>query len=206
MSLNIHYLSLFPSLNNNNNNDDDADSVNNLNVISDNRIPIRVNAKGKVFWNPPGIYQTQCDITITFYPFDTQYCKIILKSVGYTLREMNLTVLSTGVETSSYEKNGEWDLLSTSAYRLEVNDVNDKETYPSIAVTFTLKRRPLYYGLNIILPTFVLSMLSVVVFSLAGGFRGKDGLFSDRSAVHHRLLDHRVRLHAHHVTEHVNHG
>ena len=140
--------------------------MNNLNVISDNRIPIRVNAKGKVFWNPPGIYQTQCDITITFYPFDTQYCKIILKSVGYTLREMNLTVLSTGVETSSYEKNGEWDLLSTSAYRLEVSDVNDKETYPSIAVTFTLKRRPLYYGLNIILPTFVLSMLSVVVFLL----------------------------------------
>ncbi|XP_041374778.1 neuronal acetylcholine receptor subunit alpha-7-like [Gigantopelta aegis] len=139
-------------------------SVNDLRVISDKRIPIRVNAKGKVHWNPPGIYLTQCDIAITYYPFDTQHCTIVLRTVGYTLREVNLTVFGDGINAVGYETNGEWDLIATSAYRFELSDDNDLETYSSVAVSFTLKRRPLYYGINIILPTFVLSVLSAVVF------------------------------------------
>ncbi|XP_041350962.1 neuronal acetylcholine receptor subunit alpha-7-like [Gigantopelta aegis] len=141
-------------------------SVDDLSVIEDDNVPFRVFSSGKVIWNPPGIYNTYCDIDITYYPFDTQTCYISLKSVGYNIRELNLTVFSNGVKTTDFKENGEWTVISATSSRSESTDTTDAETYATLQITFTIKRRTEYYGLNIILPVIILATLSSFVFLL----------------------------------------
>ncbi|XP_041354404.1 neuronal acetylcholine receptor subunit alpha-7-like isoform X2 [Gigantopelta aegis] len=141
-------------------------SIDDLSVIDDDNVPLRVFSNGKVVWNPPGIYVTNCDIDITYYPFDTQTCYISLKSVGYNIRELNLTLLDSGLKSSSFEVNGEWTLLSTTATRTESTDVTDAEVYATLQFSVTVQRRTKYYGLNILLPVLTLAVLSALVFLL----------------------------------------
>ncbi|XP_046583072.1 acetylcholine receptor subunit beta-like [Haliotis rubra] len=143
-------------------------AVDDLDVIASDNIPIRVNNGGNIYWNPPGIYKTHCDIDITYYPFDSQECSVIVQSWGYNLRELDLKKHADGVITSEYERNGEWGLTEAFSFRQEnVRKLSsDSNTYATVAFKFRLQRRPGYYAINIILPVVVLSILSALVFVL----------------------------------------
>ncbi|XP_046565217.1 neuronal acetylcholine receptor subunit alpha-7-like [Haliotis rubra] len=141
-------------------------AVDNLDVIANDNIPMRIGQGGLVYWNPPGIYITHCNIDITYYPFDSQECSVVVQSWGYNLRELDLFKFGSGVETAEFERNGEWNLNQAYSQRTEkVHDV-DSETYATVAFIFKMQRKPDYYGVNIILPVVVLSILSALVFVL----------------------------------------
>ncbi|XP_071100942.1 neuronal acetylcholine receptor subunit alpha-7-like [Haliotis cracherodii] len=141
-------------------------AIDNLDVIANDNIPMRVTNEGKIFWNPPGIYTTHCDIDITYYPFDSQECSVVVQSWGYNLRELDLFKYGTGVETAEFERNGEWNLNKAYSERSEKTQDVDAETYAAVSFVFKLQRKPDYYGINIILPVVVLSILSALVFVL----------------------------------------
>ncbi|XP_071100920.1 neuronal acetylcholine receptor subunit alpha-6-like isoform X2 [Haliotis cracherodii] len=143
-----------------------TNAIDNLDVIANENIPLRVNSEGKIYWNPPGIYQTHCNIDITYYPFDSQECSVIVQSWGYNLRELDLFKFGSGVETAEFERNGEWNLIQAFAEREERTHDVDAETYATVSFVFKMQRKPDYYGINIILPVVVLSFLSALVFVL----------------------------------------
>ncbi|XP_071101679.1 neuronal acetylcholine receptor subunit alpha-7-like [Haliotis cracherodii] len=143
-------------------------AIDNLDVIANEHIPLKVSHEGKIYWNPPGIYKTYCDIDITYYPFDFQLCSVVIQSWGYNIGELDLKKYHEGVDTGEYVKNGEWSLIEAFSERQEETRRRNFEakTFATVAFKFRLQRRPEYYGINIILPVVVLSILSALVFIL----------------------------------------
>ena len=67
---------------------------------------------------------------------------------------------TSGIDTFDFENNSIWDLVSSNAF------VEQEKYEASVKFTLTLKRKPRYTILNIILPLIMLSILNVLVFAL----------------------------------------
>ena len=50
-------------------------SVNDIAVISDEDTLMRIKTDGKVSWSPGGVFITNCEADVTYYPLDTQECR-----------------------------------------------------------------------------------------------------------------------------------
>ena len=78
---------------------------------------------------------------------------------------MNLTNVSSSVETAEFKLNGEWDMVSTRTQWKEVMlpccpDIR----YSKVVFTFYINRRYIFYVMNIVLPCALLSILILMVF------------------------------------------
>lgn len=122
---------------------------------------VRLEYSGTVQWDVSINFQTYCDIDVTFYPFDTQRCTIDFGEWSYTNKEINFTTVAKGIELGPYKGNGEWDIIGTFAYPQKVG--TDLQ-YTQLHFGLVLKRRSLYYILNIIVPLVLISILCVISF------------------------------------------
>lgn len=148
-----------------------SNSVDDLAVISDNTVVIRVTNDGTLNWTPGGVYQTQCSTDVTYYPFDTQVCSVILSTWGYT--SIEITLNSTGVDLSYYEPDGEWEFISNSV--TTTTRTSGQNSMPQVSFEMTFKRRPVYQVMNTILPMMLLGLLICFVFHLRPDSGGKIG-------------------------------
>ncbi|KAK0044105.1 neuronal acetylcholine receptor subunit alpha-6 [Biomphalaria pfeifferi] len=139
-------------------------SVNDLSSIHEDTIPLRVDASGKVTWNPPALLTVSCTMDITYFPFDTQTCALQVTSFGYTKQELSIFVYGSGVVLSYFSPDGEWRLLDNWTDRKIFTE--DNYEYSKVYYYFSIKRRPLYYGLNYLLPVLITSLLTIFVFVL----------------------------------------
>ena len=78
---------------------------------------------------------------------------------------MNLTNVSSEVETAAFKLNGEWDMTSTVAGWNEVilpccQDIR----YSKVIFTLIMQRRYTFYVMNIVVPCVLLSVLILMVF------------------------------------------
>ncbi|XP_010171714.1 neuronal acetylcholine receptor subunit alpha-7 [Antrostomus carolinensis] len=69
-------------------------------------------------------------------------------------------------DISNYISNGEWDLVGVPGKRNEMYYECCKEPYPDVTYTITMRRRTLYYGLNLLIPCVLISGLALLVFLL----------------------------------------
>ena len=138
--------------------------INDISVVSDEKVLMQVQMSGDVIWTPSGIYTTHCDTDVTYYPFDTQKCDVIVTTWGYTAIELSLIIDSNPVRLSYYKENGEWRYEGYTSY----SSTNTREGASTPDVTFTLifKRRPAFHVLNTLIPVFLLAILSALVFKL----------------------------------------
>ncbi len=118
---------------------------------------------GFVSWTPGGSYQTKCDVDVTLYPFDVQRCKMIFINWMYLDEHVNLTLAAKHTKALSREakQNEEWAVEELTPRRDE--DVSYAAT---ITYEFIFRRKPLYYTVNIIIPSLVLSLLVLLVLRL----------------------------------------
>ena len=54
-------------------------------------------SNGDIRWEPGGVFQTMCQIDITYYPFDHQRCELQFGAWSYHTNKMNLTNLEPKV-------------------------------------------------------------------------------------------------------------
>uniref|UniRef100_A0A8C4C4H3 Neuronal acetylcholine receptor subunit alpha-7 n=1 Tax=Denticeps clupeoides TaxID=299321 RepID=A0A8C4C4H3_9TELE len=125
---------------------------------------VLVNASGYCQYIPPGILKSTCYIDVRWFPFDVQKCD--LKFGSWTHNGWLLDLQMLAVDTSTYIPNGEWDLVGVPAKRNELYYECCKEPYPDVTFTVTMRRRTLYYGLNLLIPCVLISGLALLVFLL----------------------------------------
>ncbi|ETN81005.1 Cation transporter family protein [Necator americanus] len=131
-----------------------------------------VSHTGHVLQVPPGILKLSCKIDITYFPFDDQMCHLKFGSWTYSGNFIDLringpegmNISEQGMDISYYVENGEWNLLAVPA-RNETN-VFDDQPYPSLYFYLVIQRRTLYYGLNLIIPSLLISLMTVLGFTL----------------------------------------
>ncbi|XP_055315251.1 acetylcholine receptor subunit alpha-like 2 [Sitodiplosis mosellana] len=131
---------------------------------------------GKVYWTPPAIFKSSCEIDVRYFPFDQQTCfmkfgswtydgdQIDLKHINQTKGDNNKVEL--GIDLREFYPSVEWDILGVPAERHEKYYPCCAEPYPDIFFNITLRRKTLFYTVNLIVPCVGISYLSVLVFYL----------------------------------------
>ncbi|XP_067662175.1 neuronal acetylcholine receptor subunit beta-3-like [Haliotis asinina] len=134
-------------------------------VLGSDGTPPRVFFNGDVLWTPPISTTSSCSADITYYPYDKQKCSLTLVGWSYTTDEVDLlTDQNKPIDMQYFISNGEWEILSTG-YEY-INLTQDLMVFRKLVFNVTLRRKWQFYGLNIMLPLVLNSILMMVVFAL----------------------------------------
>uniref|UniRef100_A0A803J3Z9 Cholinergic receptor, nicotinic alpha 7 n=1 Tax=Xenopus tropicalis TaxID=8364 RepID=A0A803J3Z9_XENTR len=125
---------------------------------------VLVNSSGHCQYLPPGIFKSSCYIDVRWFPFDIQKCNLKFGSWTYGGWSLDLQMLESDI--SEYISNGEWDLVGVPGKRSENYYECCKEPYLDVTFTIIMRRRTLYYGLNLLIPCVLISALALLVFLL----------------------------------------
>ncbi|KAG7231533.1 hypothetical protein INR49_011580, partial [Caranx melampygus] len=125
---------------------------------------VLVNSSGFCEYLPPGIFISTCNVDVRWFPFDIQRCE--LKFGSWTFDGWLLDIQMKEADVSGYMRNGEWDLLEVPGGRHEVFYDCCAEPYPDVTFVVTLRRRTLFYALNLLIPCVLLSSMTLLVFLL----------------------------------------
>lgn len=123
----------------------------------------------RVEWIPPAIFQSTCRIDVTYFPFDQQRCEMIFGSWTYTGNAVTLKFYKDRnyVELSDYWKSGTWDIVEVPGCLQSFNGSKwGVPTESQITFYITIRRKTLFYTVNLILPTVLISFLCILVFYL----------------------------------------
>nr|ADG63463.1 nicotinic acetylcholine receptor beta 2 subunit [Pardosa pseudoannulata] len=124
---------------------------------------------GGVMWVPPAIYQSSCRINVTYFPFDQQKCVMKFGSWTFNGDQVSLKLSNDNawVDLSDYWKSGTWDIVEVPAFlNVYNNSKNGKVAETDISFYITIRRKTLFYTVNLILPTVLISFLCILVFYL----------------------------------------
>uniref|UniRef100_A0A1I8IIL2 Neur_chan_LBD domain-containing protein n=1 Tax=Macrostomum lignano TaxID=282301 RepID=A0A1I8IIL2_9PLAT len=154
-------------------------SANKVNVLSD----------GTILWRPPIIFKSQCEINVEFFPFDTQNCTLKLGTWthnGYLIDLRHVAqkeeadrngwrnfdnckaYIDYAIDLSQFVDNVEWDILEVAAKRNIEKYKCCPEPYLDLTFSLNIRRKTLFYGVNLICPCLAISFLTILVFYLPG--------------------------------------
>ncbi|CAD5206911.1 unnamed protein product [Bursaphelenchus okinawaensis] len=140
---------------------------------------------GSIYWTPPAIYNSLCLIDTQWFPYDEQLCTLKFGSWTYSSDELDLgqpaaedsvkRILSdgtteirveVGVDITEYQESVEFDLLSVVGSRHE--RYYPCCDFPAIDITYDLaiRRKKLFYTVNLMIPCIGIAMLASFVFYL----------------------------------------
>uniref|UniRef100_A0A8C0IEK7 Cholinergic receptor nicotinic beta 2 subunit n=1 Tax=Bubo bubo TaxID=30461 RepID=A0A8C0IEK7_BUBBB len=118
---------------------------------------------GSIFWLPPAIYKSACKIEVKHFPFDQQNCTMKFRSWTYDRTEIDLVLKSDVASLDDFTPSGEWDIVALPGRR---NENPDDSTYVDITYDFIIRRKPLFYTINLIIPCILITSLAILVFYL----------------------------------------
>ncbi|XP_064020907.1 acetylcholine receptor subunit delta [Pogoniulus pusillus] len=136
---------------------------------------------GSVYWLPPAIFRTTCAINVEFFPFDWQNCSLKFSSLAYSALEISMHLKEendpdTGknypvewiiIDPEGFTENGEWEIIHRPA-RKNIHPEQPPEGSEHQDITFYLiiKRKPLFYVINIVTPCILIAFMVILVFYL----------------------------------------
>ncbi|XP_064471220.1 acetylcholine receptor subunit alpha-like [Ornithodoros turicata] len=131
--------------------------------------------EGRIQWKPPAIYKSSCEIDVEYFPFDEQTCLMKFGSWTYDgfkvdLRHMdevaNQSLVEIGIDLTEFYLSVEWDILQVPAVRHEKYYTCCEQPYIDITFNISMRRKTLFYTVNLIIPCMGISFLTVLVFYL----------------------------------------
>jgi len=130
---------------------------------------------GEVLWKPPSIYKSSCEINVQYFPFDEQSCLMKFGSWTYNGLQVDLkhmdqlsgsNIVKVGIDLSEFYLSVEWDILAVPATRNEEYYPCCPEPFSDITFKITMRRKTLFYTVNLIIPCVGITFLTVLVFYL----------------------------------------
>lgn len=122
---------------------------------------------GDINWIPPAIYKSSCTIDVEYFPFDQQICE--MKFGSWTFRGQALKYAfhkkMDKLDLTDYLKSGTWDIIDCPG-RITTTSEDFGESKQMIVFEFVLRRKTLFYTVNLIIPCVLISFVSVCVFAL----------------------------------------
>ncbi|KAK3776332.1 hypothetical protein RRG08_032324 [Elysia crispata] len=131
-------------------------------LFREDNAPVVVHPSGLTSWSPGSMFPVSCKLDLTKYPFDEQTCVLDLLVMEFTAEMLKFEPMTQTVGQNFYTENGEWEVKSTNLSTKFVLVPNDPIS--SIVVKFTLRRKPEFLVLSILLPLVLLSLLNLMVF------------------------------------------
>ncbi|PAV84159.1 hypothetical protein WR25_17164 [Diploscapter pachys] len=122
----------------------------------------------------PTIYKFSCQLNLRFFPFDVQVCNMTFSSWTYDQLGIDYFPYSETIGRSNYLENEGWSVLRTKITRLEVKYSCCPNNYTLLQLSLFLRRKPLFYLVNLIIPTSIITLIAIVGFfttSSASGMR-----------------------------------
>nr|XP_047932713.1 acetylcholine receptor subunit delta isoform X1 [Anser cygnoides] len=136
---------------------------------------------GYVYWLPPAIFRSACPINVDFFPFDWQNCTLKFSSLAYNAQEISMHLKEESdpetekyyrvewiiIDPEGFTENGEWEIIHRPA-RKNIHPSYPPESSEHQDITFYLiiKRKPLFYVINIVTPCVLIAFMAILVFYL----------------------------------------
>ncbi|KAJ8308725.1 hypothetical protein KUTeg_013599, partial [Tegillarca granosa] len=121
-------------------------AIDDMSVISDPNVPMRINNRGMVTWNPAGNLQS-------------------VIAWAYTTHEIVLLFDSSPIDLDFYSENGEWEIVATHGDKAGER-ARGGQSFSNLNFTLTLRRRPLFHILSTLFPVILMAVLISMVFQL----------------------------------------
>ena len=135
-----------------------ADSVT---AVGDTTYKVRFfTGNGTVTWSPRVIMSASCTPDVSFFPFDQQECDFIFTPWSEDNTMIVFNIISNEWVMSNFDPGGVWEVTET---RSSLSSVGK---HSAAMFTIIIKRLPLYFAFNIVLPILLLAFLSGFLFVL----------------------------------------
>lgn len=120
-----------------------------------------------IYQVPPAIYKSSCDINVEYFPFDEQECEMKFGSWTFEEDQLNFTYYKFyGLDMTDYLKSGTWDIVDCPARIVICTDPETKRRISMYIAKFIIRRKTLFYTVNLIIPCMLISFVSICVFML----------------------------------------
>ena len=145
-------------------------SVESLTGLRNSFLQVEVKQSGVVTWKPFHVFESACTPDVTFFPFDKTSCDLKFVVWSNTKDLVKVTKGTMGINSTFYQESAEWQLSSLTATNYE------SSTSSGVTFTIELKRKPLFYLINILLPVIMLAVINAFVFVLPASSGERTGL------------------------------
>ncbi|CAF3355300.1 unnamed protein product [Rotaria socialis] len=130
--------------------------------------PILVVCTGMARWSYQEKLVSYCEIDVLNFPFDRQYCSILIQSTIFDTSQFKLRSLYNVVRLYNYI-NTEWEISHTTIDEVDLYNPNHKRVFSTLKIDMELVRLSRFYVLKIILPFGIISSVAVFSFCLPTG-------------------------------------
>ncbi|CAL1529245.1 unnamed protein product [Lymnaea stagnalis] len=122
----------------------------------------------EISWIPPAIYHSSCSIDVMYFPFDQQTCEMKFGSWTHkgTALKYSFYLNMNKLDLTDYLKSGSWDIIDCPGDIVTITDQITGEVKDQIVFKFVLRRKTLFYTVNLIIPCVLISFVSICVFAL----------------------------------------
>ncbi|CAC5417146.1 unnamed protein product [Mytilus coruscus] len=135
-----------------------GNSYDGVKFIHKDHTVMRVQSNGVVKWTPGDNYEVVCNADVSRYPFDTQLCKLQILPWGYTSEEIVVVPIYDYIVQLWFNPQKTWEFIESS--------IAKNEGLQLLEFSMKLKRNPMFFVLNLILPICVMIILNIFVFLL----------------------------------------
>ncbi|CAJ0937030.1 unnamed protein product, partial [Mesorhabditis belari] len=128
-------------------------------MLSENRFDVRLQSDGEVKINMPVFTSVLCRLNIELFPFDTQFCAVALASPLLNVQEMDVNATQPPND-AYFAGNAEWEVINVTVRQMRFMEYGEYRV--EVHYILHLNRRPIYYVTVIVVPTFLISALSIL--------------------------------------------
>ncbi|KAE8592681.1 hypothetical protein XENTR_v10018849 [Xenopus tropicalis] len=129
---------------------------------------VYVSSSGTIRNYKPMQVVSACNLETYAFPFDVQNCSLTFSSCLHTVNDLNISIWRSSEEISKdksiFLNDGEWELLSVPS-SFEILHTQGGN-FAQVHFNLVIRRRPMLYVVNILLPSILLMVVDLMSFYL----------------------------------------